>query len=267
MTYNIYNWNKTDEHLRRICNVLRKNEPDTVGFQEISPEWIAKILAHEDIAAKYDYVGVHREDFTFEMTVIFYRKDKFRVLEAATKWYSETPDVPSTFGAVGQQYNRIFTYGIFERLSDGKRFAQMNTHIDLWVYPNENKEWVPLVFEDGELAQNAQARLLMKYANWLYEKVGTVFITGDYNSRPDDVYVYRHIEENGFVRASRIAKETVGSSDGLPVCQGIDHVYMRMENPNCELWFTDDEKYEEELKPPVRNYPSDHLPRMATIKL
>ena len=41
----------------------------------------------------------------------------------------------------------------------------------------------------------------------------------------------------------------------------------RMENPNCELWFTDDEKYEEELKPPVRNYPSDHLPRMATIKL
>ncbi len=266
MTFNIYNWNRTDEHLRRICRVLLKNAPDTVGVQEITPEWIERIFADAEIAEKYGYIGVHRGDFTYEMTVIFYRKDKFKVVESGTKWYSKTPDITSTYGAAGQMYNRIFTYGVFERLSDGRRFAQLNTHLDLHVYTNESKERVPLVFENGELVQNEQARMLAEYGLRLKDSVGTVFLTGDFNATPDK-YVHKHFEEKGYVRASDIAKETVGSSEGLPVCQGIDHVYILSDNPTCELWFTDGERYGEELKPPVRIFPSDHLPRMAAVKI
>ncbi len=266
MTFNIYNWNKTDEHLRRICNALIKNQPDTVGFQEATPEWVEKILANPSLEGVYGYVGEHRGDFTFEMTPIFYRKDKFKVLEAGTRWYSDTPDEPSNFGAEGELYNRIYTYALLERISDGKQFVHVNTHLDLWIYFGENKEQIPLVFEDGELVQNTEADRLSAFCEELSMYADTVVLTGDFNAKTDS-YVYKRIERSGFIRAQGIAKECIGSSEGLPVCQVLDHIYIKTSKPHCERYFIDDTRYDEELKAPVGHYPSDHLPRMATIKI
>ncbi len=266
MTFNIYNWNKSEEHLRRICDVLKRNSPDTVGFQEITPEWIDRILADGELGKRYGYVGEPRGDFTKEMTAIFYRRDRFRVLESATKWYSDTPDVASNYGVSGQQYNRILTYAVTERLSDGKRFAHVNTHLDLWVYFGEHKEEIPLLLDDGELVQNRQVRMLAEVCLALRETGYPVVLTGDFNSKVGS-YVYRHLAEKGFVRSEDIAEETEGSCKGLPVCQVLDHVYLGAETPHCEKYRIDDTRYDEELKAPVGHYPSDHLPRMATIKI
>lgn len=108
---------------------LSSKDADVMGFQEATPEWIG-ILSSK--LTDYAYVSEFRTGDTrdgTEANPIFYKKDKFDLIESDTFWLSETPDV------VGSKYpgagcERICTYVILKDKESGKEIAFLNTHLD-----------------------------------------------------------------------------------------------------------------------------------------
>ena len=78
----------------------------------------------------YDYIGIGREDGkqAGEHSAIFYRTDKFEVLEHGNFWLSEITDRPNKgWDAV---LPRICTWGEFRDKQTGFTFLFFNLHMD-----------------------------------------------------------------------------------------------------------------------------------------
>src|SRR3546814_14316298 len=61
-------------------------------------------------------------------SAIFYKKDRFRLLDHDTFWLSETPEVPSK--GWDAALNRICTWGKFRDKESRKEFFYFNLHMD-----------------------------------------------------------------------------------------------------------------------------------------
>ena len=99
---------------------------------------------------------------------MFYLKERFEVLENATFWLSENPDIP---GKAWDAANvRIVTWGKFRDKRTGDIFYHFNTHFDHW----------------GEIARQESAKLLLEK---ITEIAGNsdVVVTGDFNFLPSSV--------------------------------------------------------------------------------
>lgn len=128
MSYNIYYSDLREERLAKVAQMINKYAPDIMGLQEANTTTWRDFLLKE-FGDKYDYVGTGREaGGVGESTPILYRKDKFKLLESDTFWLSDTPLVCSKYPSSRQ--NRIFTYVLLARKSDGKKFLVVNTHLD-----------------------------------------------------------------------------------------------------------------------------------------
>ena len=77
-----------------VIEVTRRNMPDVFGIQEAHIDWMNIFIKG---MPEYDYVGVGRDDGKEEgeFSPVFYRRDKFDLLDKGWFWISETPDVPS----------------------------------------------------------------------------------------------------------------------------------------------------------------------------
>ena len=128
MSYNIYYSDLREERLAKVAQMINKYAPDIMGLQEANTTVWKKFLL-EEFGNAYDYVGMGREaGGVGESTPILYRKEKFELLESDTFWLSDTPLVCSKYPSSRQ--NRIFTYVLLARKSDGKKFLVVNTHLD-----------------------------------------------------------------------------------------------------------------------------------------
>jgi endonuclease/exonuclease/phosphatase family metal-dependent hydrolase len=106
---------------------IKQHKPDFLGVQEANEPWM-QILPQE--LTDYAFVGVGRDDgeTSGERAAIFYRKDKYDVLESGTFWLSDTPEEPS-FGW-GANHRRICTWAYLRNLMTGEIIAHFNTHLD-----------------------------------------------------------------------------------------------------------------------------------------
>ncbi|MCQ2463399.1 MAG: endonuclease/exonuclease/phosphatase family protein [Clostridia bacterium] len=145
-----------------LCECIIKRRPDSIGFQEATPEWMK--LLKKYLGDEYGFVGVAREDGDDdgEYGPVFYRKDKFTLKDSGTIWLSDTPDKPSKFPT--SCCTRICTWATLEHKETGKAFSHINTHLDH-------------VSEEARLQQVDV--LLGKIAE--LEKYGPVACTGDFN--------------------------------------------------------------------------------------
>lgn len=139
MSFNIFNWDPSEAHLTRIVATIKQYMPDSIGFQEITLNWINRILIH---LPEYACVGADRGDHTHERAAIMFRTDKFICLETGTKWMSDTPDVPSKFEE--SRYVRVMSYAKLEERTSGKIFVHANLHLDLNVTANDKQVRVAL---------------------------------------------------------------------------------------------------------------------------
>lgn len=108
--------------------LIKTYMPDLLGVQEADSDWIGALSGRLGKNG-YAYVGIGRDsDGKGERTAIFYRTDKFELIDSTTMWLTDTPDTVSK--VEGSESRRIVTIAIFKRLSDGKEFAYANTHLD-----------------------------------------------------------------------------------------------------------------------------------------
>ena len=148
-----------------VASLVRDHSIDLLGVQEALPDQLA------DLDERLPRLGRFGEGRTAqrlgEFTAIYYRKDRFDVIDAGTFWLSETPEVPGSKGW-DAAYERIVTWGKLRDRQSGATFFYFNTHFD----------------HIGRIARRESARLLTARIAQLAGS-SPVIVTGDFNDLPD----------------------------------------------------------------------------------
>lgn len=95
----------------RVANLINFYEPDFLGGQEVTH---GQLLDLNNTLPKYAYIGVGRDDGKEkgEYSCIWYKKDKYQLLQQSTFWLSPTPD--SITKGWDAAIVRVCTYGLFK---------------------------------------------------------------------------------------------------------------------------------------------------------
>ena len=177
-TFNIRLLNDSDEKAGfgwsvrkdRVANYIKENQIDVIGMQEVLHPQLLDLLER---LPEYDYVGVGRTDGakSGEYSPVFFRKDRFEVLEKGNFWLSETPDVAGSKGW-DAALERIASYAKLKDKATGKVFMAVNTHFD----------------HVGVVARRESAKLIMKKIQDIVGKRPAI-VTGDFNvTESDEAY-------------------------------------------------------------------------------
>lgn len=109
-----------------ISEDINEVGPDIIGFQEYTTIHNGYI---KDILQGYDSIVTYRDNSLFgESCPIFYRQDKFELIDSGCFWLSDTPDQISI--GWNSAYPRICSYVILKEISQSKPFIVFNTHLD-----------------------------------------------------------------------------------------------------------------------------------------
>ena len=258
MTFNIrYGTAKDGENhwtARRefLFDVIRAQNADLIGLQEALAFQIDEILA---AVPGYAAVGVGRDDAARagEFSAILFRKDRLRIAEAGTFWFSDTPSVPAS-KSWGNNITRICTWTRFID-ADGRGFYHFNLHLDHESQPSRERSALLLKQRIESRAFSAEP----------------VIVTGDFNVGERNPALTSLVGgEPGaaaaFVDTYRVRypdAATVGTFTGfkLDATTGdkIDYVLVQ---PGTEVMSAD-------IIRTSRNnrYPSDHFPVVARVRL
>jgi endonuclease/exonuclease/phosphatase family metal-dependent hydrolase len=150
-----------------FIETIAQVQPDIIGMQELYQRQADHVIEH---LPDYAWFGIDRRGGHGDEHVgIFYRRDRFTVLDSGDFWLSETPGVAGSI-TWGNLFPRLVSWGLFEDKATGRRFHVLNTHL-------------PYRAEDGEARLNA-ARLIAAWIARLPSDAAVVLI-GDFNVTPD----------------------------------------------------------------------------------
>lgn len=174
ISYNIWVGNGTDLFLRAdiFRDFIDTYQPDSIGMQEVTPAWRDML---DSFVFNESYAGVGEERSAGgEASAIYYRKDKFDLLDHGTFWLSETPDtVGSMYGTAN--YPRICTWAHLRDRETGLEYVHVNTHLD---HNGDNTAAV------GREIRLFQTRVILEFVDQLGD-LPMVF-TGDFNQAPSN---------------------------------------------------------------------------------
>lgn len=250
MSYNVYVYDALPySHAKRVNGIVSNItacSPDVFGLQEANPDWMERLPA---LLPDYAFVGVGRDDGgkKGEYSPVFYKKDKYTLLDGGTFWFSDTPDVPSKTWL--SAYNRICSWCLLEDNATGFIFAVLNSHWDHLSIRSRNNSALLLLEKAEEYAPDVP-----------------VIITGDFNCKAKTV-AYASLIEGGFTDCMYTAPDTdsgatyhgyykTNLSQELP----IDHILFKTSNGRAESYRVIRDKYD-------GIYPSDHFPIVADVTL
>lgn len=241
MTFNVY-WDTSDStRVNNVITTIKKHMPDTFGVQEATGEWMNKL--NDALKDDYAYVGVGRNgtgDINDEYCAVFYRKDKFKLVDSGTKWLSRTPDKVSKMeGAI---YQRIFTYALLEDIQTKKQLVHINTHTD-HVSPDEGGYQVRL-----EQVKVITAFIKANFADIPY------IVSGDLND-PKTAPSISHLLASGMDDSADIAL----ISDKEPTFKQTTIDFLLVSEGDFTVY-----EYDVETEKFNGSYPSDH--RAVIIK-
>ncbi|MBA9078145.1 endonuclease/exonuclease/phosphatase family protein [Rufibacter quisquiliarum] len=111
----------------QVANLIKLYDFDVVGTQEGKGPQIQHL--QEELPG-FAFAGVGRDDGKEkgEYSAIFYRKDKFQLLNSGTFWFSTTPDKPSK--GWDAAFPRICTWVQLKEKGSGFVFYVYNLHFD-----------------------------------------------------------------------------------------------------------------------------------------
>ena len=169
-TYNIRNANKGDAERgngweRRcpwVCGLIEFQGFDIFGSQEVLDGQLHDMLAQ---LPDYAYIGVGRDDGKAkgEYSPIFYKKERFRLLDEGHFWLSEVTDRPNK--GWDAALPRICTWGHFLDRQTRRRFWFFNLHMD----------------HVGVRAREESAKLVVAKIREMCGPREFVILTGDFN--------------------------------------------------------------------------------------
>lgn len=159
----------------RAANAIRFYDVDIVGTQEVLHNQL------EDLKQRlpgYAVIGVGREDGKEkgEYSALWYKTDRFDLLDSGYFWLSETPEVAGSKGWDGA-CERIASWAKLQDKKSGKKYFALNTHLD----------------HVGVAARREGISLILDRVKELSDGL-PVIVTGDFNSDPQSD-VIKHITD------------------------------------------------------------------------
>lgn len=224
-----------------IRNNLSEVSPDIVGFQEVT--WLHYDYL-KDILPEYDSVITYRDNTLMsEGCPIFYRRDRFNLIDKGSFWLSETPEKMSKDW--GAACYRICSYVILKEKTTDKEIVVFNTHLD-------------------HVSDEARINGISVVLNKIKEFGGKPSILmGDLNAEPDSV-TYKSAVEN-FDDAQTVASVTM---DGATY----QAWGTKLEKPRIDYFMVSKtgitvNQYKVLCNTYDGIYPSDHFPIYINISL
>ncbi|MBO5041632.1 MAG: endonuclease/exonuclease/phosphatase family protein [Clostridia bacterium] len=149
----------------RVVEVLHREAPVVVGFQEVTDGMRARLRDH---LPGYTVQGCGREkNYHGESMLIAYRTDEVELLSLDNLWLSPTPRVAgSSFGGDQSGCPRMLTTALLKHNAWNTPFRFVNTHLD----------------HVGKTARYLGAMQLVQLISTYPEKF---VLTGDFNATPD----------------------------------------------------------------------------------
>ena len=247
-TYNIrYNnpgdgenaWPARKEQVKAL---IRYHEFDIFGTQE------GLIGQLNDLAEmdEYTFTGVGRDDGkqAGEHSAIFYKKDRFKLLDNGDFWLSETPDKPS-YGWEAK-HRRICSWAKFKDHTSGKEFYFFSVHFD----------------HQAVVAQKESGKLMVEKIKEIAGK-NLVICVGDFNSTPETEQI-QHMQtmlKDAYAISEMPPYGPVGTFNNFdfnaPMDKRIDYIFV------SDHWKV--QKYAVLTDSYEQKYPSDHQPVVAKV--
>jgi len=161
--------NSWDDRLPVIASIIEWEDVDVFGAQEVLVDQLADM---DHALSGYANYGIGRDDGKEEgeYAPVFYKKDKFKLLDSGTFWLSETPDKPSK--GWDAALPRICSWVQLEEKESGQTLWFFNLHMD-HVGIKAREESSKLVVEKIEEMTAGEP----------------VFLTGDFNvDQKNEIY-------------------------------------------------------------------------------
>ena len=120
--------NQWNNRIPVIKSYFSTDKPDIIGMQEVMHN---QLLDLKNILQEFEYIGKGRSNGKTEgeYCPVFYKKDKFKLLEDSQFWLSETPEIAGSKDW-DAAITRIVTWAKFEHKISSKIFYFFNTHFD-----------------------------------------------------------------------------------------------------------------------------------------
>ncbi|MBQ5844151.1 MAG: endonuclease/exonuclease/phosphatase family protein [Alistipes sp.] len=163
-----------------MCDLVAFTAFDIFGAQEVCHDQLEDMLQR---LPEYNYIGVARDDGKTkgEYSPIFYRSDRFELLDSGTFWLSETPNEVS-YGW-DAACRRVCSWGHFKDKLTKKKFWFFNTHMD----------------HKGKTARTEGAKLVIEKIKQMCGKDAKVILTGDFNVAQNSP-AYNTFAQSGIIK-------------------------------------------------------------------
>lgn len=279
-SYNIRNDNSGDakrgngwaQRCPIICDQIEWNNVDIFGAQEVKRNQIDDMLRELE---GYAFVGVGRDDGKDkgEFSPVFYKTDRFKLLDQGTFWISETPEKVGVKGW-DAALPRICSYARLQDKVTKKKFWFFNLHMD-HIGVEARKEGAKLIARkitemcgnepamvsgDFNVDQNNEAYKTIVSQGVLtdsYEKSAKRYIqNGTFNSFNPNLYTKSRIDHIFVTKQVNVSHYAV-LTDGYWTENTMPVKSIKGEAAPKEISF---QKY-------IHRCPSDHYPVMIRVTL
>jgi endonuclease/exonuclease/phosphatase family metal-dependent hydrolase len=258
MTFNIRvdtildGFHRWKQRKQLVVDTIKSNAADVIGLQEAEMDQVQLI---QYAMPQYKSYAVGRNDGRRkgETCAIFYRKDRFMVLESDTFWFSDTPTVPGTKDW-GNLWPRICSWVHLLDKTTRTGFYVYNVHMD-----------------------NLSQRSREKSADMLADKIAArrtqdpFIVMGDFNMSSDNPAM-QHLQKVGYKAAFSGTVDAWSSVHFREPRVGTRHGFHgRTSGPMIDHIRLCDNIVPLEATVDQRNfdgkYPSDHFPVTAKVRI
>ncbi|TLX70374.1 endonuclease/exonuclease/phosphatase family protein [Labilibacter sediminis] len=182
-----------------VVDFVNSYDIDIIGLQEEKNDQTADLRTL--LSDKYSHFGKASSSKPgYEYNGIFYKRDKFELLESGRFWLSETPDVESI--GWDAKYHRQVSWCKFKQIVSGKSIYFFNTHFS-------HVTGTAKTIDKCEARINS-AKLLKNKINSI-SKGTAIIVTGDFNLWPISD-TYRILTETEFSGTKLIDSRTLVAS-------------------------------------------------------
>lgn len=221
-TYNIrykndgdsINGNVWQKRCQVICDQINFEQPDVFGTQEA---YINQLHDMDNRLDGYAHIGIGRDDGkeAGEHSAIFYKTDRFELLNKGDFWLSEHPDRPGL--GWDAACTRICSWGEFRDKATRFRFIFLNLHMD----------------HIGVTARREAAKLVISKIKEMSDGKAPAILTGDFNVDQNDE-IYKIFTESGILKDSYTCARLRFAENGtfndfksdLKTDSRIDHIFV-----------------------------------------
>lgn len=251
MTYNLRNNsdvppNSWEERRGLIQALIQREKPDIIGTQEgLYPQ----VKDMEALLPEYGWVGLGRDGGSHgEFMTIYYRKDRFDIMEFNHFWLSDTPDqIGST--AWESACTRMATWVRLFDSETKQAFYHVNTHLD----------------HQSEKARVNGAKLIIRKTEAFQANL-PIILTGDFNTVAETETHQTFLREGQYIDtwhdANERINENLGTFNNFKDPSGgegrIDWILHKGKITTSSVHIVDDQV--------DGRFPSDHFPLIANLQ-